>query len=64
MDSEKSSVKKSWGGSRPGSGRKRVEHGRAYTFRSTPEVDALLSAYGGNRNTLINEAIRQYLTRH
>lgn len=47
-----------WGGSRKGAGRKSVEHGKNYTFRSTPEVDAFLSSYQGNKNQFINEAIR------
>lgn len=49
--------KTTWGGARSGAGRKAKPHGKSYTFRSTPEVDAVLSAYGGNKNEFINKAI-------
>ncbi len=57
-----SSDSKGWGGSRQGAGRKAVEHGKTYTFRSTPAVDAFLSAYEGNKNSFINEAVEHYIS--
>ncbi len=57
-----SSDSKKWGGSRAGAGRKAVEHGKTYTFRSTPAVDAFLSAYEGNKNSFINEAVEHYIS--
>ena len=38
-------------------GRKPVEHGKSITFRATPEVDAFLSSYKGNKAKFINDAI-------
>lgn len=52
-----SSESPSWGGARSGAGRKPKAHGKSYTFKSTPEVDALLSSYEGNKTELINRAI-------
>jgi hypothetical protein len=49
--------KTTWGGARSGAGRKARPHGKSYTFRSTPEVDEVLSAYEGNKNEFINKAI-------
>ena len=57
-----SSDPKNWGGARQGAGRKAVEHGKTYAFRSTPAVDAFLSAYEGNKNKFINDAIEHYIT--
>lgn len=61
MEEEK---KKSWGGARIGAGRKKMEHGKVYAFRSSVEVDALLSSYDGNRNALINEAVSEWFKSH
>lgn len=47
----------SWGGARSGAGRKSKPHGKSYTFQSTPEVDAFLSSYQGNKTEFINRAI-------
>ena len=47
----------SWGGARSGAGRKSKPHGQSYTFRSTPEVEAFLSYYQGNKTEFINRAI-------
>ncbi len=52
--------KNAWGGSREGAGRKARAKGRSYTFVSTPEVDALLSSYEGNKTELINGAVLHY----
>lgn len=60
QNSSSSSGSKNWGGARKGAGRKAVEHGKNYTFRSTPAVDAILSSYEGNKNSFINEAIEHY----
>jgi hypothetical protein len=49
--------KTTWSGSRSGAGRKAKPHGKPYTFLSTPEMDAILSAYEGNKNEFINKAI-------
>ena len=57
MDKQNSSPSSSWGGSRAGAGRKPVEHGKSITFRATPEVDAFLSSYKGNKAKFINDAI-------
>lgn len=51
---------KNWGGARSGAGRKAVPHGKAYNFRSTPEVDEILSALGSNKCKFINDAILYY----
>lgn len=51
---------KNWGGARSGAGRKAVPHGKAYHFRSTPEVDEILSALGSNKCKFINDAILDY----
>ena len=51
---------KSWGGACSGAGRKAVPHGKAYNFRSTPEVDEILSALGSNKCKFINDAILYY----
>lgn len=48
------------GGARSGAGRKAVPHGKAYNFRSTPEVDEILSALGSNKCKFINDAILYY----
>lgn len=45
------------GGARSGAGRKSKPHGKSYTFQSTPEVDAFLSSYQGNKTEFINRAI-------
>ena len=58
---ENKKTSENWGGARAGSGRKAKEHGRAITFKTNPEVDALLSSYEGNKTQLINDAILQYL---
>ncbi len=55
-----SSEPKSWGGAREGAGRKPVEHGKNYTFRSNPAVDAILTSFEGNKTQFINEAIEHY----
>ena len=55
-----SSSKKGKGGAREGAGRKPVEHGKNYTFRSNPAVDAILASFGGNKTQFINEAIEHY----
>lgn len=55
-----SSDSKNWGGAREGAGRKAVEHGKNYTFRSTPAVDAILTSFEGNKTRFINEAIEHY----
>lgn len=47
----------SWGGARLGAGRKPKPHGKLYAFQSTPEVDAFLSSYEGNKTDFINRAI-------
>ena len=47
----------SWGGARPGAGRKPKAHGKSYAFQSTPEVDAFLTSYKGNKTEFINRAI-------
>ncbi len=60
QNSSSSSDSKNWGGARKGAGRKPVEHGKNYTFRSNPAVDAILSSYEGNKNSFINEAIEHY----
>lgn len=52
--------KTTWGGAREGAGRKARAKGRSYTFVSTPEVDALLSSYEGNKTELINAAVLHY----
>ena len=39
---------------------KAVPHGKAYNFRSTPEVDEILSALGSNKCKFINDAILYY----
>lgn len=49
-----------WGGARQGAGRKARAKGKSYTFVSTPEVDALLSSYEGNKTELINGAVLHY----
>lgn len=51
---------KNWGSARSGAGRKAVPHGKAYNFRSTPEVDEILSALGSNKCKFINDAILDY----
>lgn len=51
---------KNWGGARSGAGRKAISHGKAYNFRSTPEVDEILSALGSNKCKFINDAILYY----
>ena len=51
---------KNGGGARSGAGRKAVPHGKAYNFRSTPEVDEILSALGSNKCKFINDAILYY----
>lgn len=51
---------KNRGGARSGAGRKAVPHGKAYNFRSTPEVDEILSALGSNKCKFINDAILYY----
>lgn len=51
---------KNWGGARSGAGRKAIPHGKAYNFRSTPEVDEILSALGSNKCKYINDAILYY----
>lgn len=56
-----SSDSKSWGGARQGSGRKAVEHGKNFSFRSTPAVEKFLLAYDGNKNKFINDAIEHYI---
>lgn len=55
--SQTPSESQSWGGARSGAGRKSKPHGQSYTFRSTPEVDAFLSSYKGNKTEFINRAI-------
>ncbi len=64
MEIQKSSSSgpKKWGGARQGAGRKAVDHGKCFTFRSTPAVEEFLLAYEGNKNRLINEAIEHYMT--
>lgn len=57
-----SSDSNNWGGSRQGAGRKAVEHGKNFTFRSTPAVEAFLLSYEGNKNRFINEAIEHYIS--
>lgn len=57
MEKQNSSSPSSWGGSRTAAGRKPVEHGKSFTFRETPEVDAFLSSYEGNKAKFINDAI-------
>lgn len=60
-DKDLSSIdSKNWGGARSGAGRKAVPHGKAYNFRSTPEVDEILSALGSNKCKFINDAILYY----
>ena len=56
-NSSSSSDTPSWGGARSGAGRKPKAHGKSYTFKSTPEVDAFLSSYEGNKTEFINQAI-------
>ena len=51
------SASSSWGGARAGAGRKPKAHGKLYAFQSTPEVDAFLSSYEGNKTEFINRAI-------
>lgn len=51
---------KNWGSARSCAGRKAVPHGKAYNFRSTPEVDEILSALGSNKCKFINDAILYY----
>lgn len=48
------------GGSREGSGRKKIEHGKPYAFQSYPAVDEILSNYHGNKTKFINDAIEYY----
>lgn len=55
--------KNDWGGARQGAGRKARAKGKSYTFVSTPEVDALLSSYEGNKTELINSAVLHYFER-
>lgn len=55
-----SSSKKGKGGAREGAGRKPIEHGKNYTFRSNPAVDAILTSFEGNKTQFINEAIEHY----
>ncbi len=38
-------------------GRKPKAHGKSYTFKSTPEVEAFLSSYEGNKTEFINRAV-------
>lgn len=52
-----SAVSQNWGGVRKGYDRKEKAHGKCYTFRSIPEVDAILSAYEGNKTEFINQAV-------
>lgn len=56
--------KTAWGGTREGAGRKARAKGRTYTFVSTPEVDALLSSYEGNKTELMNSAVLHYFHEH
>lgn len=49
-----------WGGRREGAGRKRTEHGRHYSFLSTPETDRILESVGRGKTAFINEAIEFY----
>lgn len=48
------------GGRWEGAGRKAIPHGKAVTFRTTPEVDALLDSYTGNKTAMLNAAILEY----
>lgn len=59
---EKERVKKSWGGPRPGAGRKPVEHGKTHTFRASVQADALLEKFKGNKAAMISAAIVEYLS--
>ena len=56
-----SSNSNNWGGARQGAGRPKKVKGKIYAFTSTPDVDAFLSTYEGNRAAFINEAILHYI---
>ncbi|MBP3773737.1 MAG: hypothetical protein ILA34_00100 [Bacteroidaceae bacterium] len=48
--------KSTWGGARPGAGRKRTAV-RTYEFYALPQVDDILQAVTGNRSQFINQCI-------
>lgn len=45
------------GGARAGAGRKRTDHGKAYTFYATTETERILESLPSGKREFINEAI-------
>ena len=56
MGTNETAKKGARGGARKGAGRKPREHGRAYTFWSTPEVEAVLESVKA-KTSFLNEAV-------
>ena len=61
MEKNNQTESANWGGARQGAGRKSMDAGKHYTFRSTPKVDDFLSSYEGNKTKFINDAIEHYI---
>lgn len=56
--------KKTWGGRREGSGRKKSVTGRYFGFNSTAETQAILDSLTIPRAEFINAAVLEYAKKH